>query len=151
MSDIDEIAKIKAIKKDLLSLDCPHIDVTEDDLQIKNLLLENSNYRQELVKWLLETLTDSVEINLDETLQTLGLNLKTLNNWELALNLVCGKHINSESGLDGLRQARHYLDFLTNSNVATPMTFTTSNSKSNLIPRDIEKGYFIFNCLKESC
>ena len=64
MSDIDEIAKIKAIKKDLLSLDCPHIDITEDDLQIKNLLLENSNYRQELVKWLLETLTDSVEINL---------------------------------------------------------------------------------------
>ena len=96
-------------------------------------------------------LTSYVNAPLDETLQTLGLNLKTLNNWELALNLVCGKHINSESGLDGLRQARHYLDFLTNSNVATPMTFTTSNSKSNLIPRDIEKGYFIFNCLKESC
>ena len=144
MSDTNEITKIKAIKKDLLSLDCPHIDITEDDLQIKNLLLENSNYRQELVKWLLETLTDSVEINLDETIQTLGLDLKTLNNWELALKLVCGKHINSESGLDGLRQARHYLDFLTNSNLATPMTFT-SNSKSNLIPRDIEKGYFIFN------
>lgn len=146
MSDKEEIMKIKAIKEDLLSLDCPHIDITEDDYQIKNLLLENSNYRQELVKWLLETLTDSVEFDIDEALQTLGLDLKSLSNWELALSLVCGKKINSESGLDGLRQARHYLDFLMSSNLGTPMA-AMSNSKSNLIPRDIEKD--VLNRIKK--
>ena len=91
MSDKEEIIKLKSIKKNLLKLDCPHIDITEDDIQIKPLLLENSNYRQELIKWLLETLTDSVEFDVDETLQTLGLDLKTLTNWELALKLVEGK------------------------------------------------------------
>ena len=91
MSDKEEITRLKSIKKNLLKLDCPHIDITEDDIQINTLLLENSNYRQDLIKWLLETLIDSVEFDVDETLQSLGLDLKTLTNWELALKLVEGK------------------------------------------------------------
>jgi len=138
MSEKEELLQLKSIKNNLLKLECPHIDITEDDIQIKSLLLENSNYRQELIKWLLETLIDSVEFDIDETLQTLGLNLKTLPNWELALKLVEGKQIHSDSGLDGLRQARNYFDFLIKSNLATPL-LPISNVKSNLIQRDIEK------------
>ena len=139
----EEISQIRRIKKNLLDLNCPHIDITEEDSQIKTLLLEPSTYRQELERWFLETLTDSVDDNGDTegTLQSLGLDLKTLANWELALKLLHGKKIHSDSGLDGLRQGRHYLDFLMSSNLATPMVTATGNSKSNLIPRDIEKGH----------
>ena len=142
MTDKEEISQIKRIKKNLLDLKCPHIDITEDDIQIKTLLLEPSNYRQELERWFLETLKDCVDDrDTEATLQSLGLDLKTLADWELALKLVHGKNVLADSGLDGLRQGRDYLDFLMNSNLATPMVTATANSKSNLIPRDIEKGY----------
>ena len=130
---------IKSIKAQLLDEKCPLIDVNEDDNQIKSLLLNESEYRNELIRWFLENFTDTLDYGgVNEALSSLGLSLKTLKSWKMALNLHKSKKVYSESGIDGLRQTRQYMDFLTTNNLVTP-TGHTSSAKSNLIPRDIDK------------
>jgi len=135
---VSESNLIKSLRIDFLDEKCPHIDVNEDEAQIKVLLLEDSSYRNELIKWLLQNLTDSLNFgDTNETMMSFGLDLKSLCSWRLGVDLIKSKSKHSSSGFDGLRQARHYLDFLMTSNLATPVN--AANVKSNLIPRDIDK------------
>ena len=128
---------IELIKACLLEAECPHIQANEDREQIKSLLIEESSHKVELVKWIIKHLTDLHEFNDDtEALNALGLNLKSLKGWEMAVRLIKSKKIYACS-TDELRFARHYTDFLIEKDLAQPVQDTPA--KSSLIPRDIEK------------
>ena len=128
---------IELIKNCLLDAECPHIQANEDREQIKSLLLEESSHKVELVRWIIEHLTDLHEFSDDtEALNALGLNLKTLKGWEMVVKLIKSKKIYASS-TDELRFARHYTDFLIDKDLAQPVQDILA--KSSLIPRDIEK------------
>jgi hypothetical protein len=103
------MADIEEIRKGLLEADCPHIEADEDVEQIRTLLAEESDHKQILKNWILEQLSDDPS---DSSLKSLGLDFSgksALKNWKMAVKLLKAKKIHSEAGL---KEARHYLDFL---------------------------------------
>ncbi len=135
---MNEMDKVREIQKSLVSLKCPHIDQNEDEEQIKSLLLEDSCHKTALVQWLLELLTNGSSLSgLNEAQQSLGLDLKSIQSWSLALELAVGKFKLAQSDAAAFASAKDYLDLVWANDLAIPVD--NAQSKSSLIPRDIEK------------
>ena len=125
--------EIEAIKCGLIRANCPYVQKTEELNQIKNLLEEPSDHKNQLIQWLLEELTDSCEFEIEEVTTSFGLDLNSLQGWKMALDLLKAKESFSNCGFDGMNKTRQYLDFLHKGGFALPI----KNNSGSLLPRDI--------------
>ena len=128
-----EMEEIDAIKCGLIRANCPYVQKTEELHQIKNLLEEPSDHKNQLIQWILEELTDTCDFEIEEVTTSFGLDLNSLQGWKMALNLLKAKESFSNCGYEGLNKTREYLHFLHQGGFALPI----KTNSGSLLPRDI--------------
>ena len=144
---------IEDLRKRLIGLHCPLVEADEDAEQVKSLLLDDSEHRENLLGWLLERLTEddvvlSMEIAKCGDAATilassfdLHFNNRHLDTWKVALRLLKAKKSFATNNTDETFSCvRTYMDYLTEGEFARPIDFSANaGGKSTLIPRDLEK------------
>ena len=150
----EEKLQVDALRSKLISLECPLIEEDEDTEQVRSLLLDESEDRQHLFKWALDCLLteprcgddtdgeDHLRANPGETLKTVfGLHFDSqhLAPWELLARMIKAKNrLATEQDMSyGSEWTR--IESNLSGQFSTPIDFSSSNAKSNLIPRDLEK------------